>query len=161
MKYHIPIILLSFLLFVGCKKGNETSVIEDVQTPIDISNWICQEINDTLHVKSFSMFMYRSGGIMNKSDCVFDKGNNYQAYMGCSYYEGHLTEVVSFGTEGRYTVSENEIKRDYKDIPLEREISIIHSKVYDLKNSKNIYKNREDSIFCLDNDSLVLYVIGR
>ena len=129
------------------------------ETPIDISKWTCQKPNDTLHITSFSVFRYRPNGIMNLNDCIVEEGKKYQAYKGCSYSEGHLSEVISFGTEGHYSVPLSEIERDHKDIPLKREISIINSKVHDLMKSYQIHKNKEDSLFCFDNDSLVLYVI--
>ncbi|MBR5687437.1 MAG: hypothetical protein IKX36_05720 [Prevotella sp.] len=158
--------LVSFIILFGCKRGNETrhdSSFETLNegTPIDISKWTCQEPDDTLHVTTFSVFIYRPEGMMNKNDVICDEENCYQAYIGCSYTEGHLNKACIYGTEGYYEIDKEEVKRDWKEIPLDREISIIKSEVYDLEKRNTIYKNRGDSIFCFDNDNLVLYVISK
>lgn len=170
MKYCLSILGVSFLLLLGCNNRNDIkysfhknidSVIGyvGIGNPIDVSKWPCNKPNDTLHVKSFSVIIYRPNGIMNMNDVIYYDNNYYQAYMACSYNEGFLKDIFLYGTEGKYKIEKDELNSIYNNFPENRDISIKNSYVYDLMRKRVIIKNKEDSCVCFDNDSLFLYIL--
>lgn len=172
MKYFLTILGFSSLLLLKCNNRDDTRFIfhdnndsligyVGVSNPIDISKWTCNKTNDTLNVKSFSVIIYRPNGIMNMNDVIYNDGNYYQACMACSYEEGLLTNIYLYGTEGKYKIEKDELDSIYKNVPEKRHISINNSKIYDLTKKKDIFKNKKDSFFCFDNDSLYLYNIRK
>lgn len=171
MKFSLTILATSFLLLLDCNNRDSTrytlydsidslSRYDGFNKPIDISKWTYNKPKDTLHVKSFSVILYRPNGIMNMNDVLYNDSNYYQACMACSYDEGGLKDFYLYGTEGKYKIEKNELY-NYKNVPLNREISIKNSKVYDLMEQKVILKNKEDSLICSYNDSIYLYIIKR
>lgn len=171
MNYYLPFIGVLLLLLFGCKSRDDTkysyydnnSLIGGVDpcNPIDISKWTCNKLHDEPQITSFSVIIYRPNGIMNMNDVIQNDSSYYQACMACSYNEGHLKDFFLYGTEGKYKIEKNEIDSDFNNVPLNREISIKNSRVYDLMKKKVIFKNKEDSIVCFDNDSLYLYIIRK
>ena len=172
MKNLLPFIGVFLVLILGCKSRDGTKPIFHenndslkgyvyISYPIDISKWTCTKIPDTLHITSFTVIIYRSNGIMNMDNVIQIDSSYYQACMACSYNEGYLKDIFLYGTEGKYKIEKEEIDIDFKNVPVNREISIINSKVYDSMRKKDIFKNKENSIICLDNDSLFLYIIEK
>lgn len=81
MKFSLTILATSFLLLLDCNNRDSTrytlydsidslSRYDGFNKPIDISKWTYNKPKDTLHVKSFSVILYRPNGIMNMNDVL-------------------------------------------------------------------------------------------
>ena len=103
-------------------------------------------------------------GYHYSQDIFTYKSTFYRPIITADYINDTLISVLVFKSEGKMNYSKADIEADsllfqMLNIPLNRKINTIENQVIDNGKSYQITGSIKDSIYCLQKDTLILYIL--
>lgn len=116
-------------------------------------------------VNNFIVIRYQkvSNRYVYSKDILKYKGDTYKPLISAEYIKGTLANIYVYKSEGKVGYNREALQSDtlFKaslDQPEQREIKVSENVLIDVHKTNHITEIKNDSIFCINQDTLLLYI---